>query len=103
MALTKSTIGEDRLFPEMLGLTFLQYPFGAVVSVRAPHRDPDVVLGIRGFSQRSLARPGVTVPVKGSKCKQGDKYLPCLLGCSETLNCSALSLVRWGKETPTIQ
>jgi hypothetical protein len=73
MALTKSTIGEDRLFPEMLGLTFLQYPFGAVVSVRAPHRDPDVVLGIRGFSQRSLARPGVRVSEKGSQCRQAGR------------------------------
>jgi hypothetical protein len=86
-----------------VGLTFLQYPFGEVLYVRAPHWEPDMGLGTRSFPQRSLARPGVTVPVKGSKCKQGDKYLPCLLGCSETLNCSALSLVRWGKETPTIQ
>ena len=33
----------------------------------------DVGLGTRGFPRRSLARPGVRVPAKGSECRQGDE------------------------------
>ena len=33
----------------------------------------DVGLGTRGFPRRSLARPGVRVPAKGSECGQGEK------------------------------
>jgi hypothetical protein len=73
MALTESTVGKDKLFPEVWVLTFSRYLFGAVMSVRATHREPDVGLGTRGFPQRSLSRPGVRVPEKGIECRQGDK------------------------------
>ena len=67
-------------------LTFLQYLFSTVMSVRAPHQEPDAGLGTRGFPRRSLVRPGMRVPEKGSECGQGGmKSLPCLSGHSEWL------------------